>query len=190
MMTHNVCTYSGHGPKLIDYMWPWCHPPYPTISHLHLARSVWKEQHSKHSSQTWRRQAVRQVSYGIRYMDSLTKRNRLPACLINGTQTVCIHTGQGPARPRFSRKLQTGSHSPYPHPRTKWPCLCYNHAGWVTSFRYRQKNQSVDLPSGIAGAELELTQSKIKVRPVSKCAHISPLTCQLPYLEEPACWNL
>lgn len=59
---------------------------------------------------------MRQVSYGIRYMDSLTKWNLLPACLINGTQTVCIHTGQGTARPRFSRKLQTGATPPTPTP--------------------------------------------------------------------------
>ena len=29
----NICTYSGHGPKLIYYMSPCYHPPRPTISH-------------------------------------------------------------------------------------------------------------------------------------------------------------
>lgn len=30
---HNICTLSGHGPKLISDTLPCCHPPYPTISH-------------------------------------------------------------------------------------------------------------------------------------------------------------
>lgn len=110
-----------------------------------------------------------------------------PASLSDKWYTDCVYTHwAGHSKATFLKETANRSHSPYPHPGTKWPCLCYNnHAGWATSFRYCQKNQSVDLPSGIAGAELELTQSKIKVRPVSKYAHISPLTCQLPYLGEP-----